>query len=56
MGSAGVGTVECANLLGENVDFHNKRIRLYRSKTETGYVIPIYPQAMALLEKLRLRG
>lgn len=56
MGAAGVGTAECANLVGENVDFGNKRIRLYRSKTETGYVIPMYPQALALLEKLRLRG
>ncbi|PYJ81234.1 MAG: hypothetical protein DME22_21610, partial [Verrucomicrobia bacterium] len=53
MGLAGVGTAECANLKGEHIDFDAKRITLYRSKTDTGYTIPIFPQLLPLLEKLK---
>lgn len=56
MGNSGVGTAECANLKGEHIDFAAKRVRLYRKKTEVGYVIPIYPQAAPFLDALRLRG
>lgn len=56
MGRAGVGTAECGNLCGEHVDFRNSRITLYRQKTETGYTIPIFPQLLLLLEKLRDQG
>ena len=35
MGRAGVGTAECANMLGENVDLAGDRITLYRKKTES---------------------
>jgi integrase len=56
MGLAGIGTAECGNLLGEHIDFDNKRITLYRSKTDTGYAIPIFPQVLPLLEKLKEKG
>ncbi len=36
MGKAGVGTAECAGMCGEHIDFQNKRITLYRHKTEKG--------------------
>jgi integrase len=56
MGLAGVGTAECASLLGEQIDFDHKRITLYRSKTDIGYTIPIFPQLLPLLEKLKAQG
>ena len=56
MGRAGVGTAECANLMGEHLDFTNGRITLYRQKTDVGYVIPIYPQVKALLDRMNEAG
>lgn len=56
MGRAGVGGAECANLRGEHIDFAAGRISLYRKKTDTGYVIPIFPQVMPLLERLQAKG
>ncbi len=35
------------------MDFGAKRIRIFRNKTDTGFVIPIYPQLLPLLEKIR---
>jgi integrase len=34
------------------VDFDADRIIVYRSKTDTGFAIPVYPQLRPLLEKL----
>ncbi len=56
MGLAGVGTAECANLLGEHIDFAANRITLYRVKTDTGYSIPIYPQLLPFLRNLEAKG
>lgn len=56
MGRAGVGTAECAGLRGEHIDLHNKKITLYRFKTDTGYVIPIFPQVEDLLNRLKTKG
>src|ERR1039457_2747920 len=56
MGLAGVGTAECANLMGEHLDFAAKRITLYRMKTDTGYAIPIFPQLLPFLQKLQAKG
>jgi integrase len=56
MGLAGVGLAECANLLGENVDFEANRVSLFRSKTDTGFSIPIFPQLKPLLERLKAEG
>jgi integrase len=56
MGLAGVGLAECANLNGEHIDFEGNRIGLFRSKTDTGFSIPIFPQLKPLLNCLRDRG
>jgi integrase len=56
MGKAGVGTAECANLLGHHVYFHKGRITLYRQKTDTGYTIPLFPQVRPLLDRFRENG
>jgi len=56
MGLAGVGTAECANLMGEHIDFAGKRITLYRLKTDTGYSIPIFPQLLPFLLGLQAKG
>jgi|KBSSwiStaDraftv2_1062776.scaffolds.fasta_scaffold420495_1 integrase len=53
MGRAGVGTAECANLLGERIDFAGSRITLCRKKTDVGYTIPIYPQLKPLIDRFR---
>jgi len=52
MGLAGVGTAECANLLGEHINFETKRITLYRVKTDTGYLVPLFPQLLPFLRKM----
>lgn len=52
MGLAGVGTAEAAALKGEHIDLKTGNIRLYRSKTDQGFKIPIFPQVRPLLEKL----
>lgn len=56
MGLGGVGTAECANLKEEHLDFDFKRITLYRSKTDTGYSIPMFPQLLPLLNDMKKRG
>jgi len=56
MGRAGVGTAECANLLGEHIDFLGSRITLYRKKTDVGYAIPIFPQLKPVFDRFREQG
>jgi integrase len=56
MGLAGVGLSESANLKGEHIDFEAKKIWLFRSKTDTGYAIPIFPQLKNLLERFKATG
>jgi len=56
MGLAGVGTAECANLRGEHIDLDAGTIWLFRSKTDTGYSILVFPQLKVLLEGLQASG
>ena len=56
MGLAGVGLAECANLKGEHVDLESGKIWLFRSKTDTGYSIPVFPQLRGLLERYQAAG
>jgi integrase len=56
MGLAGVGTAEAHSLHGEHVDFEAGAVHLYRSKTDQGFKIPIFPQVRPLLEKFRDNG
>ena len=52
LGLAGVGNGEAASLKWSDVDFDAGRIRLYRHKTDTGFVIPVFPQLRPLLARL----
>jgi integrase len=51
-GQLGLGMAELAGMKREHVDLPSGRIIVYRHKTDTGFVIPIYPQARALIERL----
>src|SRR4029077_11300262 len=52
LGLAGLGQAEAAAIKRSDVDLDAGRIIIYRHKTDTGFVIPIYPQVRALVEKL----
>ena len=52
MGLLGLGQAELSGMKLEHVDLASGRIQVYRLKTDTGFVIPIYPQARALVERL----
>jgi integrase len=52
LGLAGLGQAEAAAIKREHVDLDSDRIIVYRHKTDTGFVIPIYPQVRPLIEKL----
>jgi integrase len=52
LGLAGLGQAEAAAIKRSHVDLESGRIIVYRHKTDTGFVIPIYPQVRALVEKL----
>jgi integrase len=51
-GTLGLGQAELAGMQREHIDLDAGRIIVYRFKTDTGFVIPIYPQARALIERL----
>jgi integrase len=53
LGLSGLGNSEAANLVWGDIDFEAGRIRVYRNKTDTGFVIPIFPQLRPFLECLR---
>jgi integrase len=52
MGLAGVGNSEAAALQWKHVAFPRKEIRLYRNKTDIGFVIPLFPAVRPLLDQL----
>ena len=52
----GLGQAELANLRGEHFDFERQQITIRRQKTQKIFVIPLYPQARPLLERLRAEG
>src|SRR5207248_7593160 len=51
-GVLGLGQAELAGMKREHIDLASSRIIVYRHKTDSGFVIPIYPQARALIERL----
>jgi integrase len=51
-GLAGLGQAEASGMKRSDVDLKADRIIVYRHKTDTGFVIPIYPQLRPLIEKL----
>jgi len=56
MGLAGLGNAEVEALSWDDIDLERGRIRVYRQKTDTGFMIPIYPQVRPLLERLHGSG
>lgn len=56
MGLAGVGMAECANLHGEHIDFDCKKFWLFRAKTRTSYAVPMFPQVIPLLRRMKEEG
>jgi integrase len=52
LGLAGLGQAEAAAIKRSDVDLDSGRIIVYRHKTDTGFVIPVYPQLRPLIEKL----
>jgi integrase len=52
LGLAGLGQAEVAAIKRSDVDLEAGRVIVYRHKTDTGFVIPIYPQLRPLIEKL----
>jgi len=52
MGLLGLGQAELASLTRADVDLEAGQIITFRHKTSTGFVVPIFPQAQPLLERL----
>ena len=56
MGRLGLGQAEVATLRGEHFDFDRMQITIVRQKTRKPFVIPIYPQAIELVRRLKAKG
>ena len=56
IGCSGLGVAEAGGISKVEVDRNHDQIRVYRHKTDQGFVIPIFPQLRPLLEKLYDRG
>ena len=56
MGLLGLGQAEVSNLRGEHFDFERQQITVVRQKTRKPFIIPMYPQAMMMLNRLRSEG
>jgi integrase len=54
VGLAGLGRAETTALTWGDISFERGQITTYRQKTKSGFVIPIYPQLLPLIQK-RLR-
>ena len=53
LGLAGLGNAEAASMTWGDIDFEKGKVRVYRHKTDQGFVIPMYPQLRPLLERMR---
>jgi integrase len=52
LGLAGLGQAEASSLTRADVDLDAGRFICHRRKTDTGFVVPIFPQLRQLMEKL----
>jgi integrase len=52
LGLAGLGQAEADSLTRADVDLETGQIIVFRHKTSTGFVVPIFPQLRPLLERL----
>lgn len=53
IGYAGLGQAEAGALTWGDVDFRKGQITTFRQKTSRGFAVPIYPQLLPLLERMR---
>lgn len=53
MGLAGLGQAEVSSLKWGEINFERREITTFRHKTSQGFMIPIYPQLLPLLERLK---
>jgi integrase len=51
-GLLGLGQAELASMTRQDVDLERQQISVHRRKTGERFVIPVYPQARALIERL----
>ena len=51
-GLLGLGQAELSSMTRSDVDLERRQISVLRRKTSARFVIPIYPQALALIEKV----
>lgn len=51
MGLAGLGQAEAAGLRWQDVNWDQQTLTVFRLKTSSGFIIPIYPQVKPLLER-----
>jgi len=56
LGLAGLGQAEASGLTWKHINWKNKQIALKRHKTGAVFHIPIYPQLLPLMTKLRGDG
>ena len=53
MGLAGLGQAECKGLHWGEINFTKKEIAIIRGKTKKEFYIPLFPQLLPLLERMR---
>ncbi len=53
VGLAGLGQAEASSLTWGDVDFEKGRITTFRHKTSKGFIVPIFPQLLPLLKRMR---
>lgn len=56
LGLAGLGQAEACALVWGDVDWEREHIRVRRRKTDTRFVVPIYPHLRPFMDKLRLKA
>ena len=56
IGLAGIGNAEANNLVWGDVEWTRNKIKIHRQKTDVGFEIPIFPQLLPLLQKLKGTG
>jgi integrase len=54
--NCGFGCTDCAELKWSNLVFENHRIKLARKKTGISRDLPLWPETIAALEKISIKG
>lgn len=56
LGLAGLGQAEASALTWGDIDWENQRLQVRRQKTGVPFFVPIYPELLPLLRRLRARN